>query len=92
MMWFKKFKSMDIEELSSWLDEHGRFDGSPWMMWFDKLYCDNCESIMCRYEDSSREFPCAWCELEHKCKFFPEMDHTPDNRGVIKMWLQTEVE
>lgn len=90
--WFEKFKLMDIEEFTEWLDEHGRFDNSPWMKWFDKLYCSNCESIMCRYEDSNIEFPCAWCELEHKCKFFPELKESPDNKDMIKMWLQAEVE
>lgn len=92
MTWFEKFKSMNEEELASWFDEHGRFDGSPWMQWFDKRYCSNCESIICRYENSKREFSCAWCELEHKCKFFPNMDYAPDNKDIIKMFLQTEVE
>ena len=92
MTGFEKFKSMNEEELASWIDKYGQFDNSPWMTWFDKLYCSNCESIICHYKDSSREFPCAWCELEHKCKFFPEMKETPDNKDMIKMWLQTEVE
>ena len=91
--WFEKIKLMDIEEFSEWLDENGQFDGSPWSAWWDKTYCKNCESIMCRYEGSEREFPCAWCEInDNKCKFFPDMDDVPDSKEIIKMWLESVVE
>ncbi len=58
---FAKFHSMDIDELSEWLDKYGVFDGKPWFEWFDKTYCNNCEAIMCHYEGSpEREnFPVA---------------------------------
>ena len=90
MTQFENIKNMNIEAFSEWLDEHGQFDGSPWMEWFDCKYCSNCEPVMCHYEGSEREFPCAWCELEHKCKFFPGMDEAPGNRDIIKMWLESE--
>jgi hypothetical protein len=100
---FEKLKSMSIEELADWLDKHGQFDHSPWSDWFAKKYCDNCESIKCRYADAEEklgfspfyfyggEIECAYCELEHKCKFFSELDDTPDNRDTIRMWLESEV-
>lgn len=91
MTQFEILKSMDIETLAEWLDKNGQFDGSPWTIWFDKLYCGNCESIMCHYEDNSREFPCSYCEIYEKCRFFPNMSKTPDNKDIIKMWLETEV-
>ena len=95
MTWFEKFKSMDEEELASWLDKHGQFDSSPWIQWFDELYCNKCEAVPCTYKDEywgKREIQCSWCELEHKCKHFSDMDHAPDNKDIIKMFLQTEVE
>ena len=90
MINFEKFRTMNIEELSEWLDENGQFDNSPWMSWWDSQYCKNCELIMCHYEDSEYEFPCAWCELNNRCKFFQELDDVPDNRAIIKMWLEKE--
>ena len=91
MTQFENFKNMDIDAFAEWLDEHGQFDGSPWMTWFDVQYCKNCESVMCRYEDGRREFPAAWCELEHKCRFFPDMDEVPSNKDVIKIWLESVI-
>lgn len=92
MIWFDKLKSMDIDGLAEWLDKYGQFDGSLWMDWFDKQYCKNCESIMCKSADDSREFPCAYCELYDKCKFFAEMDDVPNNKEIIKMWLESEMD
>ena len=90
---FEKFKSMDVEELSEWIDEHGQFDLSPWMEWWNDKYCSRCESIMCHYENSEREFPVAWCELhDDRCKFFPEMDEAPNSKEIIKLWLENEIE
>ena len=83
---------MSVEELSKRIGTHGQFDNSPWMSWFDQKYCKNCESIMCHYEDSTHEFPCSYCELNGNCKFFPNLDETPDNKRIIKMWLELEVE
>lgn len=89
---FDKFRSMNIDELAEWIDEHGEFDGSPWMSWFDQQYCKNCEYIMCKYEDGEREFPFSYCELNGNCKFFPDLDDVPDNKMIIKMWLESEVQ
>ena len=90
---FEHLKSMSIEELAAWLDEHGQFDNSPWMTWWNQTYCKNCPDIMCHYEDSDYEFPCAYCELhDNKCMFFPDMDEIPDCEQIVKMWLEVEVE
>ena len=84
---FDKFKSMNIDEFAEWLDEYGMFDNSPWMSWFDQKYCKNCEYIMRKYEDDTKEFTCSWCELNGNCKFFPDLDELPENKEIIKMWL-----
>lgn len=78
-----------LDKMAEWLDEYGQFDGSPWTAWFDKTYCKNCPDIMCKYEDGIREFPCSYCELNGKCKFFPEYNKIPDNKMTIKMWLKS---
>ena len=89
---FDKINSMNIDELAKWLDEYGAFDDSPWINWFNEKYCKNCPDIICKYEDGVKEFPCSYCELNNKCKFFPEYDETPNNETTIKMWLESEVE
>ena len=97
---FEKFKSMTIDEMSDWLDKHGQFDCSPWSKWFSKKYCDRCESIKCKYADAeeklgfspdthySGEIECSYCEIYGKCRFFEELEDIPDNREIIRMWLE----
>jgi hypothetical protein len=89
-------QSLPINKFAEWLDEHGQFDGSPWMDWFNETYCKKCESIKCKIKSTNigitplypdREIDCAYCELEHKCKFFENLEDVPDNKEIIKMWL-----
>ena len=89
---FERLKSISVEELSKWIDTLGQFDNSLWITWFDQKYCKSCEDIICKYEDGEREFPCSYCELNGNCKFFPDFDEVPDNKKIIKMWLETEIE
>lgn len=87
-----------LEEFVTWLDEYGAFDGSPWMEWFNKEYCKKCESIGCTYNaywglekpDEVRKVECSYCELEGKCRFFPNYETTIDNKDIIKLWLMAE--
>ena len=98
MTQFEKLKTMTIEQFAEWLDEHGYFDGSPWMTWFDENYCNNCPSEHGYLPDDSGEeryyvpTEFAWCEANGKCKFFPEMDEEPEPKDIVKMWLESEVE
>lgn len=99
---FEEFKNMDIETLVEWICENGQFDGSPWMTWWDENYCQQCDPIECRYVEAKeklgiepfyeRSIECAYCELEHKCRFFMEMDEIPSCKDIVKMWLESEVE
>jgi hypothetical protein len=83
---------MTIDALAEWLDKYGQFDSSPWMNWFTENYCNKCESIECHYPDSEYKFHCSWCELnDNKCKFFPDADEAPNNKKIIKLWLESEV-
>ena len=90
MTQFENFKNMKLEELAAWLDVYGEFDNSPWMQWWDENFCDKCESIRMSYPNTPHiTFPVAWCELEHKCKFFQDRDDMPSNKEIITMWLNS---
>ncbi len=101
---FERLQSMTVDELAEWLDKYGQFDKSPWSTWFGETYCDKCAPIKCKYKDAEEtlgftpylfgsyngDLDCAYCELENKCRFFPELDDIPDNLETIKMWLMKE--
>ena len=91
---FEKIKSMTIEELTDWIDKYGQFDVSPWMEWFDKTYCKNCESIKSHSKqyNFNTEISYAYCELHDNCKFFPDIEYIPDNKDIIRMWLDAETD
>lgn len=88
---FDKFKSKNIDELAAWLDKYCNFEYAPWINWWEDNYCNKCPSEIGKHEDSDREMEFCWCELNDKCKFFPDMDSTPDSKQVIKMWLESEI-
>ena len=92
MTHFDELKSKNIDELAEWLNKYKQFDSSPWMKWFNENYCKKCPPIMCKYKDGTKEFPCTFCELEHRCRFFLKFDNVPDNKQIIKLWLESEVE
>lgn len=98
---FTRIISMDKEQLARFLDKNTKDDGTPWSKWFDKNYCKNCESIEIDRDTAIKELgihsfygpvQCAYCELHHKCKFFPDMDDIPDSYDTILMWLEEEVD
>ena len=82
---FENFQSMTIDELVDWLDEHGDFDNAPWNRCWDENYCKKCEPVI----EHGQEY--APCEFNNKCVFFENMNEVPDNKQVIKMWLELEV-
>lgn len=93
-------KSKPLDEIVNLIDKYGQFDGSPWMKWFNENYCEKCEPIMVKLsEEAKKEFgcglrdevECCYCELENKCKFFPEMDRDINSKDIIKMWLEQEI-
>lgn len=87
---FEGIKSKNIDEFAEWLDEHGEGGCSPWSLWFDENYCFKCAPVTAYVEEFGKECHCAWCEINGKCKFFQELSGTPDNKYVIKLWLETE--
>ena len=99
---YDNLHSMTLDELATWIDKHGDFDGAPWMTWFDKNYCKKCEPIQCDVETAREELglnsfygsgvTCAYCELYHNCKFFPDLHYIPNNKDIIRMWLELEAD
>ena len=96
---FEFIKNMSIEELAQFLDCYGRFDDTPWLRWFNETYCENCEAVIAKYEDSifgpGHEAEFAYCELSDesgikRCRFFPNIDDVPNSKETCLMWLTEE--
>ena len=98
---FERFKNMTIDELAKFIDDNGMYDDTPWMDWWDKHYCDKCESVILNFEDTKKilelsplfeddETECAYCEVHHKCRYFPELEEEPSMQDIIKLWLEAE--
>lgn len=88
---FELIKPKDIDELAEWFDDYCNSDYAPWWKYWDDNYCNKCEPENVYVPEFGRECDCAWCELNgNKCKFFKEMDEIPDNKQIIKMWLESE--
>lgn len=88
---FEYIKSLSKEELAAYLDKHFAYIyDAPWDIWWNGNYCSKCETVMAKLLNEDREIPCGWCEVHKKCKYFQELDSTPDSKQVIKMWLEKE--
>ena len=80
----------DKENLATFLDKYCYSDDNPMIRWFNKTYCNNCETIEKENEQWGAQLY-AYCELNNTCKFFPEnKDGVPSCRDMIKMWLDLE--
>lgn len=87
---FEYLNSLTIDELAEWLGKYCMFDDAPWTNWFGNLHCKNCEAIEVTLQDTGRKTECSYCELEHKCKYFPELGAEPEMKDIIKIWLTRE--
>lgn len=87
---FDNIKSKNIDEFAEWLDKYGMCDNSPWISWWDKTYCNSCDVEVTCIIDPDIELECSWCELNGKCKYFKNIDGIPNNKQIIKMWLESE--
>ena len=89
---FEKIKSMDIDEFSEWFDKHCAHDDDPCINWWNDTYCKNCEPEIGHYKYSDRDMEFCWCELHDKCRFFKDLDETPDTLHMTRLWLESEYE
>lgn len=82
----------DIDIVIEMIDKYGTFDNSPWIKWYDENYCSKCIAEMVTVlAFNNQEVQCSWCELYNKCKFFQDKNKIPDNKEMIKMWLESTV-
>lgn len=82
---FENLKSMNIDEFAEWFEKNCVHDNDPCIRWFDRTYCKNCEAVF------ENELEYAYCELNHKCRYFQYMDEMLDNLQTIKLWLKSEL-
>ena len=87
---FENIKQMNINELTDWLYKNDSIDYSPWLTWYNKTYCQNCETVTANVQYLMKTCECAWCEIHGRCKFFPKLDDGPDRKQMIKLWLESE--
>lgn len=88
---FDIISTKNIDELAEWFDKNIYFDNTPWSHWWDENYCRKCEGVI-RTDDDGHERDYAYCELHGNCKYFKEMNDIPNDKEIIKMWLNTEVD
>lgn len=89
---FEKLQSLSIDLFAEWLDKNGMWDNSPWSTWWNDNFCAKCEYVTAYVPDWDRECDFAWCELEHKCRYFADHEEVPDCKEIIKMWLESKAE
>lgn len=100
---FESIKSKSIDELVEWTHTYRQHDDSVWNKWFDENYCQKCETVTIPKEEYARiigwghsdyrgDIECGYCEANGKCRYFQDMDGIPDNKEIIKMWLETEAD
>ena len=86
---YENLLSKSIDELADLIDGYMLDDNEPYILWWDENYCNKCEPALGLYDDIEMEF--SWCELNNKCRFFPELDYIPNSKQIIKLWLESEV-
>lgn len=89
---FEELQKLNLEQTVEWLSKCYNLIDAPWDRWFSETYCKKCEAIHAFVPEFKRDVSCAFCELNKKCKYFTELGHVPNNKDVIKLWLESEAE
>lgn len=89
---FEKLKSMNEKEISEFLDSIIGTDEDPWIVWFNKRYCENCETIRGYSLIPNIYDDFTYCEVNGNCRYFQDKDDIPDNKEMIELWLESEEE
>ena len=87
---FEKIKSMNIDEFAEWYDKHCTHDDDPCITWWNDTYCNNCELVIEDVEGYYYPLEFSWCEIHGKCRFFQDLDKTPDTLHMTRLWLESE--
>lgn len=88
---YEHIKSFSMSELAEWLDEFYSYEDFPWVKWFDENYCNKCDPIECKVENTNRKIEVAWCEINEGCKFIKYLAGFPSNKDIITLWLKDNV-
>lgn len=91
---YERIRNMSIDDLAEFLDERWSHDNDPSIEWWNRKYCGHCEPVMKHVNFSGREteMDFAWCEVNGKCKYFPELEEYPNTKQMMKLWLEEEIE
>lgn len=87
---FDKIKQMSIDEFAKWLNRCVSSADTNWLKWWDNKYCNNCELEFVYSKYYNRKMEYSYCENHRNCRFFPELDESPNIEQIIKMWLESE--
>ena len=87
---FDCIKNKNIDELADWINEHFAFDNAPYWHFWDENYCNKCESIETGTNVFGYPLMQAYCELTNNCRFFKDKKGIPNDKQIIKMWLESE--
>ena len=85
---FDYLESKNIDELVDWIDKNFIAFSTPWWKWWHTTYCNECEAEIV-LNDNGFKIEYGYCELNNNCKYFQDMECVPDNKQVIKMWLES---
>ena len=86
---FENLKSKNIDEFAEWFEENCLYDDDPCIRWFDETYCKNCEPII-KQNEMGYKMEYAYCELNGNCRYFKDMNELPNNKQMVKLWLESE--
>lgn len=89
---FEYIQAMPQEDFIDFLEKACSSDAGPWEEWFGNKYCNNCPPIIVSTEISHAKMKCGWCEIYGFCKFFTELGRVPNDKDVLKRWLEQEKE
>ena len=87
---FDNMKNMSIDEMVEWLDKNWTTDYAPWIMWWDEYFCQKCKPVIYTSPDWDVDMEYSYCEVNGNCRYFKNLNKIPDNKQIIKMWLESE--
>lgn len=91
---YEYLTTLSLEALAEHIDNVAQGNENPWDIWFSNTYCKNCPSI--EKKEYFMGYPTfqsyAYCELNHKCKFFLDKDDVLSDREIIELWLRSSKE
>ncbi len=91
MRLYEKLLGLSIEEFAQEIESWSDCEVEPWHDWFESEYCEHCAPVYAQYPLDHVTHACAYCELNDKCRHFPEMNHIPTGAEIVEMWLEQEV-